>query len=257
MPSLPEEILLMLDEGSHYLLNPRALFRVGLPYNPRSLYKAAERLRKKGLVAKQRKETKIFLRLTDKGKKLLQQHRSTSLRSPRRWDGKWRLVFFDVPEKRGDARRYLRDYLKNLGFGKIQRSVWLSPYQFSKHIDHFARKLGLTDCLIQVTVDKFRNLDNDTLVKLCWDIEETHFKYLQLLKKYSEKLEQTQGVVKQSPDKKIIAWKTFIQSLLWDYQAILAEDPQLPPELLPADWGGKAAHAFAEKWRVLHYKEAE
>ena len=257
MPSISEEILLMLDEGTYYLLNPRALFRVGQPYRPNSLHKTIDRLQKKELIAKLKKEKKIYLRLTRKGKDIVRQHHLTVLRSLQGWDGKWRLVFFDIPEERGDARGYLRDYLKTLGFGKAQRSVWISPYKYGKQIELFALKLGLSDYLLQVTTDRFRNLNNDTLVNLCWNIGETHSKYTQLLKKYSGKLKQTQNLAKQSPDKKTIAWKMFLKSLLWDYQAILAKDPQLPPELLPHDWGGKAAHAFVEKCRTLPPEEFE
>jgi len=47
---------------------------------------------------------------------------------PKTWDGKWRIVMFDVPEKRKKIRNLLRFHLKKIGFIQIQGSVWIYPY---------------------------------------------------------------------------------------------------------------------------------
>lgn len=54
------------------------------------------------------------------------------------WDGMWRLVAFDIPEKHKLAREALRDLLKQLGFVKLQESLWLSPWDARDPIE-FAR----------------------------------------------------------------------------------------------------------------------
>ncbi len=40
------------------------------------------------------------------------------------WDGKWRIVVFDIPEKYKPTREMLRRYLYELGFSQIQKSVF-------------------------------------------------------------------------------------------------------------------------------------
>ena len=45
------------------------------------------------------------------------------------WDGKWRIVLFDVPESKRPIRDYLRGVLKRLGFKEFQRSMWVWPYK--------------------------------------------------------------------------------------------------------------------------------
>ena len=45
----------------------------------------------------------------------------------RRWDGRWRLALFDVPETRTVVRNRLRRYLQSRGFGYLQNSVWITP----------------------------------------------------------------------------------------------------------------------------------
>jgi len=50
-------------------------------------------------------------------------------RAEPRWDGRWRLVFFDIPENRRPVRDYVRNILKRLGFREFQRSTWIYPHK--------------------------------------------------------------------------------------------------------------------------------
>lgn len=81
------------------------------------------RLVDKGLVVKR----ESGYELTDKGHKTLDRERLSPVR-PRKWDRKWRMVIFDIPEARKGYRNVLRDSLKRIGFLKVQHSVWIYPY---------------------------------------------------------------------------------------------------------------------------------
>ena len=50
------------------------------------------------------------------------------------WDGKWRLVIFDIPEDKRDRRDAFRDYIKKLGLLQVQKSVWACPYPCTKEV---------------------------------------------------------------------------------------------------------------------------
>lgn len=50
------------------------------------------------------------------------------------WNGKWFLVFFDVPEIQRNKRDYLRKFLIDLGFYRYQKSVYLFPYECEKEV---------------------------------------------------------------------------------------------------------------------------
>jgi CRISPR-associated endonuclease Cas2 len=52
----------------------------------------------------------------------------------KKWNGKWFLVFFDVPEIQRNKRDYLRKFLRDLGFYPYQKSVYLFPYECEKEI---------------------------------------------------------------------------------------------------------------------------
>src|SRR3989344_2082211 len=51
-----------------------------------------------------------------------------------KWQGKWFLVFFDVPEKQRNKRNYLRTFLHYIGFYPYQQSVYIFPYECEKEI---------------------------------------------------------------------------------------------------------------------------
>jgi DNA-binding transcriptional regulator PaaX len=51
------------------------------------------------------------------------------------WDGKWRAVIFDIPEKIRWGRDALRKKLRELGFCEFQKSVFVFPYNCKNEID--------------------------------------------------------------------------------------------------------------------------
>jgi DNA-binding transcriptional regulator PaaX len=51
-----------------------------------------------------------------------------AIRKPKRWDGKWRVLIFDIPQRRARLRHRLRSIFVSLGFYLLQDSVWVYPY---------------------------------------------------------------------------------------------------------------------------------
>ena len=70
------------------------------------------------------------LQVTKKGHKRVKQHDfdNLTLKRPSRWDKKWRLVFFDIPENHKSGRDALSYKLRTLGFKPLQKSVWIHPF---------------------------------------------------------------------------------------------------------------------------------
>lgn len=92
--------------------------------------KAVSRLRDKGLIQFEKTKRGTFLRITEKGERVLTRIGQGG-RGPRirpKWDKKWRLVIFDITEQRRSVRDQLRIMLINIGFVKLQDSVWVYPY---------------------------------------------------------------------------------------------------------------------------------
>lgn len=247
MPTLKEEILLMIKEGIITFLNLRSLYNLRLGYNSTTIYSSVNRLAKDGLIEKFKREKRIYFRLTEKGSNYIQNHLKSSEKSVSSWDGKWRLVIFDVPEEKGKLRTFLRDYLKILGFGKVQRSVWISPYDFENKVAYFAKKLKISDYIFQLSVNNFRGLNGKEIAQLFWDTDSLQSKYADFIQKYSTKLNHLLEAEAKKSEKHSILITRFLSNLLWDYRSILAHDPHLSPELLPPDWAGDKASSFVKK----------
>ena len=92
------------------------------------LLKQLPRLERQGLIesAEGASEDRLY-RLTADGLLHALGGRDPEACWARPWDGRWRLVLFDVPGCKSRQREKLRDYLRWRGFGCLQKSVWVSP----------------------------------------------------------------------------------------------------------------------------------
>lgn len=74
--------------------------------------------------------------LTEKGNKAIETIYASEYRIPEPvfWDGKWRVVMFDIREKRRRVRAQLRSLLFGAGFLRLQDSVWVHPYPCDEFI---------------------------------------------------------------------------------------------------------------------------
>ena len=66
-------------------------------------------------------------RLTEAGRLLALGGCDPVTRWKRRWDGRWRMILFDVPQAKASVRARLRRSLAERGFGYLQKSVWITP----------------------------------------------------------------------------------------------------------------------------------
>lgn len=82
--------------------------------------------------------------LSEKGKlKAINYHFEKTKIEPSSWDGKWRLVVFDVPEKLRQGRDALREKLRRLGFRELQKSVFVFPYDCRDEIEFLVEFFAL------------------------------------------------------------------------------------------------------------------
>ncbi|MCX6731712.1 MAG: CRISPR-associated endonuclease Cas2 [Candidatus Parcubacteria bacterium] len=108
---------------------------------------------------KEKDDGTIEIVLTKEGKKraLKYQFDDLKIKKPDKWDKKWRVVIFDIPEKKKKAREALRDKLKELGFKELQKSVFIHPYPCEDEIDFVAEVFEIRNNVRLLTVDSFTN----------------------------------------------------------------------------------------------------
>lgn len=62
-----------------------------------------------------------------------------------KWDKKWRIIIFDIPEEMHHKRNWLRNKLRNLGFYMVQKSVFAFPYPCEGELSDICSHLGVND----------------------------------------------------------------------------------------------------------------
>mgnify|MGYP001619825039 FL=1 len=77
-----------------------------------------------------------------------------------KWDGIWRIVIFDIPEKNKWAREGLRERLKRMGFYPLQKSTFATPYPCREEIE-FLTQLYNIDGYVRLIETKTISLDDD------------------------------------------------------------------------------------------------
>ena len=77
------------------------------------------------------KEGESIYKFSDKGRMIAKKFilETLAIERPKKWDGKWRIITFDVPEKYKRARKAFQHKLKELGCYPAQKSVWIHPFQ--------------------------------------------------------------------------------------------------------------------------------
>jgi DNA-binding transcriptional regulator PaaX len=116
------------------------------------------RLQKKGYVnVVNNLNGQKFLKLTEKGElELLMQKARVPVKGE--WDGKWRIIFFDIPKVANDHRDKLRYLIKQNGFLKLQASVYISPQSLNRDAINYLKISGLIG---YVRMGKVEELDDD------------------------------------------------------------------------------------------------
>ena len=86
----------------------------------------------------------IALSLTEKGKLKALNYQLENIKNKKeKWDGKWRMVAFDIPEKHKGGRDALRRKLKKVGFCELQKSVLITPFDCRGEIGLLVRFFNL------------------------------------------------------------------------------------------------------------------
>lgn len=104
--------------------------------NKRKITQAFSGLRRYKFVRHTKEHKKNIYSLTPKGEARLRDIviDEIEIKNLKNWDGKWRLVMYDLPIRFKKARNAFRWKLKDLGFYQFQKSVWVYPYPCKEEI---------------------------------------------------------------------------------------------------------------------------
>lgn len=120
-----------------------------------SLSQALKRLREQGLIEETKLNNDVIFKLTQEGKDLI-----NDTYEEKNWDGKWRIVIFDIPEEKRIVRNLFRRNLKKWGFKHLQKSVWISKRRVFEKLEIYIKDLGIEKWVIVLEVNRFTGYTN-------------------------------------------------------------------------------------------------
>lgn len=112
-------------------------------YFPSQIVRVVDRLEKRGFIKTTDTNNGIKMTVTEAGReKAFDLSISEKAKKDRTWDGKWRIVLFDIDETSRSKRKRLQKYLVKLGLKQYQKSVYLTPFDFELEINYLREYLG-------------------------------------------------------------------------------------------------------------------
>ena len=195
-------------------------------YNSQTIRKALHNLVSKRYIKRKNVETEFELSITREGLTRIHELIPT-YKEKRSWDGYLYLISYDIPVKSNTKRNLLRQYLRHIGCGKLQDSLWMTPYNPTGIVDIFVDEEHVPGTILVSKLGKDGTIGNEsrkTLIAKVYGYRELQIHYEEFIEKYS--------------DPKSVS-KT---QLAIDYYTILKNDPQLPFALEPDNFPSRTAN---------------
>lgn len=129
-------------------------------FNLHLLKRNLKRLRDQRVVEIIQENGQQIIKLTQKGhtKYLKFKLEELSLKGGR-WDGKWRIVIYDISKFKKNQQSAFRNILKYINFLPLQRSVYLTPYSCEEQIFYLREYFEVGEEVILIRADRIENED--------------------------------------------------------------------------------------------------
>lgn len=201
-------------------------------YHPRSVVQEVSRMVKLDEIERRiDKKGNVVLHLKSKGGKLLDKEIPLRKLQKKKWDGKWRLVIFDIEEKLRKVRNNLRRKLKELGFGMWQKSIYISPHPVMREMNEYLNQRRLYPAVVCFESQRIEVGSDREFAEMVFKLSKLN----ELYKGIAARAEK----IRRKKERGLISSIEVEQKfhLLWiEYLDLVGSDPYLPLELLPKKW---------------------
>jgi phenylacetic acid degradation operon negative regulatory protein len=180
--------------------------------------------------------------LTQRGHRLMMEGRRRMFTPPDEpWDGRWCVVALSVPEARREVRDRMRSELSWLGFGSPSSALYVSPRDYQSEVIRRAEELDALPYLQVYRAEMLFPSDPDELVARAWsNLDAVNRRYTSFL----ERVGVLMAAARARREAGTLSDREAFQlrfNLGREFRTELYDDPELPSDLLPADWKGLAA----------------
>lgn len=123
----------------------------------KALTRAFDYARRNKFITWEENDGKIYVTLSEEGTYKIQEYNFDEMVLPqkRKWNGRWHVVIFDIPDKKKAAREALREKFQELGMVMLQKSVWVWPYECRNEIRFIQDVFGLNEKEVNYIIADF------------------------------------------------------------------------------------------------------
>lgn len=198
-------------------------------YSARHFERVLKELTTTGYIDRLQKGGTAYLKLSSQANIKIARYIPLPYLQKKKWDGYFRGLSYDFPEKIRHKRDLLREKIKEWGLAKFQLSLYITPHPIEESIEEFlaARKLDKY-AYIFVNRKKLQKEEGRIIAEQTWKLNKLQKEFEDFLDKWEIKLEK--GV--ELAD---------LEQIRFDYFALIEKDPYLPFDLLPDDWDAQEA----------------
>lgn len=155
-----------------------------------------------------------------------------------KWDLQWRILSYEIPEKKRELRDKLRREVSGWGLGPWHRSFWVTPHPILESLRQLVSQKE-EEKYVQAFESEHVFGDRAVLIEKVWGLSQLDKKYRELFKKWHD-------VLAKEGDK-VSKFKQVIN----DYIGVLRDDPGLPVELVGEKWIGFESHNIYKEIRSI------
>lgn len=162
------------------------------------------------------------------------------------WDGVWHLVAFSVPEERRADRDALRDTLLAMGGAVLAPGLYVQANDWGEPVDD---ALALLDLHGLVTTASTQDLavhgagEPRAIAARLWPLADLADGYRAFLSEAGD----AGGLEDLDAGRPAAVRLASAASLFSAFEAVIRDDPLLPPELLPQPWPGAEARSVLRR----------
>ncbi len=155
-----------------------------------------------------------------------------------KWDGKWRILSYEIPETKRELRDKLRREVTGWGLGPWHRSFWVTPHPIITNLRELVSQKE-EEQYIQAFESEHVFGERSILIEKVWGLSQLDKKYRDLFKKWHDTLAK-----EGSKGEKF-------RSVINEYVALLRVDPGLPIELVGEKWIGLESFTIFKEIRSI------
>lgn len=216
---------------------------------------SVNRLSKEGWLTSSQIGRRSYYSLTRRGWRSFDKAYQRVYHEPRReWDGEWMLILTSgIP---ASERETLRRELANLGFGVLAPGVLAHPLPPREAVTATLQDLDLAGDAIVMRAQHEglpTSRPMNRLVREVWSLDELSEQYARFLEHFRPVWRAMSSAKRLDPEQCFLVRTLLIHEI----RRLLLRDPQLPEDVLPADWSGSAARLLCRNLYRLTFRQAE